>query len=783
MVTKIESLQFKVPFEGKPERPIEVIAYAFDRQGKFLTSAPVREGQTQLQLETDQAKRAHIFFAPSVEGRRKHTPTLEMMERLHAYEPKWSFDHKNPIYELLPIPEYLWKWWWWCKCRVRGRVVKPVTINGVTQDMPVCHAHVHVCEVDKLLLIIPRLPDDIIFRLRDELIRVIERPFPHPPLPDPPPFRYDPGVIDPIPEKIAKLNQPLQSERALGLFDRIGSVMLNPQPLPPGEIRSSLRSRLDVVALNPQPEPPGPPELLSSALPLQAKAALSSPSLSMVKETLLANVHLILPYLCWWPWLWPFFYTCEEIAVLETDTQGRFDSNIWYLCFGDHPDLYFWVEFCIGGTWTKVYHPPIRCHTYWNYACGSEVTIRITDPRVPWCGDPHSMPGKQVAVMLIGNDVSLHEIQGVSAGVNEGLTTAGEPFGGSLEPHVWFGDDLITAGITHYRWSYRRLTLGNGITLVGDSWHAMDRWVVRHYAVIDPTPPDYPLTFKPLLLGPDPAFPTQNLFKIQPKDSPAGSYGWAPMVDARENTASAFFLSHLLEGGDALAAAGKYELKLELFDNAGNLVNLTDSGILLKVPTIDGPFGPGTVPTKLASSEHLILDGASKIIGFRMVLRVDNNPCQAEIYDTSVNSVTGGPCGFISYPPGADAHVSFKARHPHNFARFNFTIVKGSSGYLNVACAPFDPTVAWTSLPLVSDSPVNGYTRNPAGIFSKDVPVSNLVGTCPGGKAAFGENLSVYALAIDGWTRLWYLDSYGLPKAFALTPAPAIIEAKTSLGG
>ena len=45
----------------------------------------------------------------------------------------------------------------------------------------------------------------------------------------------------------------------------------------------------------------------------------------------------------------------------------------------------------------------------------------------------------------------------------------------------------------------------------------------------------------------------------------AVSSAWAPQIDARENTASAFFLSHMLEGANPALAAGKYELKLELF--------------------------------------------------------------------------------------------------------------------------------------------------------------------------------------------------------------------------
>jgi len=738
-----KGLQLKISFTGNPGKDLEISVYAFDREGKILAIAPVKEGQAKIDISGAQAKRARILIGPSLEGKREQPPNTSTMERLHSYEPMFNFDPETNIYELLPIPEVYWKWWWWCRCRVRGRVVKPVTIHDITTDMPVCHARVHICEVDPLLLIIPRLPDSVIDRLRRELIIAVEHPFPWPPDPDPGPiFRYDPGEIYPSPENIAKMNQPLQeiSDRRVGASANISTPMLEPPESP-------LFKKSSTEITNPEAKS------VFTALPPETRAALMSISMPTVKQALIASVDIIRPYLCWWPWIWPYLYTCDEIAVVETDSQGRFETDIWYPCAGDHPDLYFWVEYCIGGTWTVVYHPPVRCSTHWNYACGSEVIIRITDARVPWCGDPPILAGRQVAVMTIGNKVSLHEIQGAAAGVSHGLTVDGRPFGGRLEPHVWFGqDDLAAAGITHYRWSYRRL----GST--GD-WQAMDRQVVRHYAVIEPTPP-YTLTFLPFVLGPDPAFPTKTLFKIQPKDPPAGSYGWAAMVDARENTASAFLLSHLLEGGDAAAAAGKFELKLELFDSMGNLVNLTDEGVSLKIPTTDAPFGPGVVPTVPAPAEYLILDGSSKIIGFRLVVHIDNNPCEAIIYPTSVGGNSAGPCGFINYPAGADAHISFKARHPHDFATFNFGLYRGSAGEI------IDVSGS------VGNSPINGFTRDVASIFSRNVPIPILVDTCPGGAAAFAETLYVDAMATDGWSILQYLDAHAVPKAFALQPNP-----------
>lgn len=767
------SLTFKVSFEGKPDRPIDLRAYAFDAQGALLAGTPVEKGQAQFQLTNVQFRNARIFFASLPQGREE--VTLEKLVRLNAYEPAWRFDPRQEVIELLPIPEYHWQRWLWCNCRVRGRVVKPVTIGGETYDKPVCHARVHICEVDRLWWIIPRLPDEIIFRLRDELIEVIERPWPIPE-PDPPPFRFDPGVIDPSPVNVANM---LKKRLAVKGFD--------PQPEPPVRLGKMARATVGEVMFNPQPDPPGgeamlnpqplPPRIAQVELPMAARAALTSSSLTIVTQALIDNVALIRPWICRWSWLWPYFCYCDESTVVITDHQGRFDTTIWYPCFGDHPDLYFWVEYFIGGVWTTVYKPRICCNTYWNYGCGSEVTVRVTDPRVPWCGDDPPLPGNQVAVLSIGHEVSMTEIQRATALTNEGLTDDPRPapFGYSLEPHVWFGSDMVpptdgapsASGITHYRWSYRRLGTS------GD-WLQMDKVVNRHYGEIMA---DSTLVFKPFLLGPDPAFAGQNLFKIRPANPPlnagAVSSSWAPEVNARDNTASAYFESWLLEGGDAESAAGKYELKLELFKSDGSLVNLTDENVLLKVPTVDAPF-PAIVPTQLVAhfpaqlgdmEDRVIRDGAGKIVAFRVVLHVDNNPCQANIVDVSVNVNSAGPCGFIQYPPGADAVISFTARHPNDFATFNFQVHKGSCGSVDSASANGS----------VAGPMVNGFTRNMASLFTQNVPVTELLsgGSCGTVciKAAFAETLHVDALATDGWSStLDHLDADAMPKAFALEP-------------
>ncbi|MFN8444441.1 MAG: hypothetical protein U0175_26895, partial [Caldilineaceae bacterium] len=488
-------IQFRAAFDGKPEESLDVNLYAFDRQGELIAAAPMKEGAATLALDEARLKGARIFIAPALPEEKKMQPTLELMEKLQAYEPTWKFDSQQRQIELLPIPELLWKWWHWCWCRVRGRVVRPVTINGSMEDRPICHARVHICEVDRWPIILLKLPDPLIIRLRDELLVAIQQPHPIPE-PDPPPFVFDPGVIDPSPENIARLNRAAIPTPQVPIPGAPDMVMLNPQPEPPG-IAPLKRARLQIAAMSemttvtPKVESTIGTTLLTD-LPVATLAALLSSSVAIVKQALIDNVALLRPWFCRWPWLWPYFYHCDELAVLMTDEQGRFDTTILYLCNGDQPDLYLWVEYFIDGAWTTVYNPGIPCHTYWNYLCGTEITLRVTDPRVPWCEEIPDLPGLQVAVLAIGNEVSVHEIQGAGAGAAQGLTNDGWAFGGVLEPHVYFSRSALFArGITHYRWSYRRLTLSDGSTPVSDSPHTMSRRVVRHYSVVDPTPPDF----------------------------------------------------------------------------------------------------------------------------------------------------------------------------------------------------------------------------------------------------------------------------------------------------
>ena len=351
-----------------------------------------------------------------------------------------------------------------------------------------------------------------------------------------------------------------------------------------------------------------------------------------------------------------------------------------------------------------------------------------------------------------------------------GLTNFGEPFGEKLEPRVDFSaTNLAAINVQHYQWSYQRLTGPDGVTTTVDPsslpigvWRVMTRAVSRHYRV--------GTTYVPEPMGPFPA-PLADAFKIQPVDPPAGGEEWV-VLDEREDLATAHFETTKLPGTplsnvtDDLAA-GLYELKLELFDTGGNLVDLTAQGIDLRITDQDAPFGSGTITTTSAPTVNRVLNGAGHTLGFRMAVRVDNNFCFAEINPVG-GTVTPDPdCGFHNYTSSSDTAVlSFVARHPNNFATFSFGSGRGTG-------AAISDTVTSGVAGLAAS---NGYGHSgfayskaiTVGVLTAPVPPSTV--TCP--NAAFWERLDVGAMATNGY---WTLTGYNAADnaAFALAmPCP-----------
>ncbi|NTU83899.1 MAG: hypothetical protein HGA45_31755 [Chloroflexales bacterium] len=732
-------LEFSIPFEEQPEQPLDLAAYSFDRYGRLIDRATVKEGRTTLEFGDWEGAQPRLLIAPVLAEERQ--PTLAELRKRGAYEPVWAYNPRQKLQELLPIPAQIAGRWLLCFCRVRGQVVRPIRLLGLTLEIPVCHARVHICEVDRLPILIARLPDEIIFRLRDELLPLLERPFVPPiPRPDPPPERV----------QIADILQ-----------DALGGQVFEQVAAP----RSALLSHAE-VQLNPQPLPPK--ERAAIELPLELRIGLGAPAAQIVRATLIDNVQLIWPLLCLWPWFWPWL-TCEEIRVLETDDQGRFDTFITYPCRGDKPDLYFWVEYLINGVWTTVYRPPLHCNVYWNYACGSEVTIRVSDSRVGCRPRPL---GPLVSVYGIGTQVAVESIDGdgYAPGISiNSVTVPRRPFGGLLGLWADFASDpLAAAGVSHYLWSYRPA----GISADPDlGWLPLTTPFGRRYRA------DFPPANSVSKLYQFEVDSANGKFRIPPEQPwlADGASGGAWDDWTLNGFATALFDTTALpstattdaEGNPISDKSGDYELKLELFRADGSRVNLSDAGIDIQVQNMataawDDWHNIGLV-------NRYVVGGS--LMGFTTTLHIDNNPLVGEILEVEVGAAAAGPCGFIEYPASASATVAFRAGHHHNHAAFYFALSRGSSGRIEVAqamagTAIVDPVDPATSVVI---DPVNRYNLG-AYTYTRHAPVSQLLG--PGcDQAALAEELYVYATATDGWNgRLYWLDVYAPVKAFALTP-------------
>ena len=236
-------------------------------------------------------------------------------------------------------------------------------------------------------------------------------------------------------------------------------------------------------------------------------------------------------------------------------------------------------------------------------------------------------------------------------------------------------------------------------------------------------------------LGPVTVGATPNLFEIPPALPPLGQWS---IPDAVEDTTSAKFRTTVWAPA---AQAGKYQVRVELFDTAGNPVNIGALGIKYLVPTSTDLSG--TIETEDASVLGLVFGNS-----FIMTLHLDNNVCSAGIgAPTLLGTPAGDNCGVLEYTPaslGSNVLMPYTASHPNGFARYNFSLYRG----INLLTPPS-----------VSGVPVG------AGSFTASETVGNLLGGWT--VAGFSENLYVAATATDSWSRLSNYDAAAV-RAFVL---------------
>ncbi|MCY7272495.1 MAG: hypothetical protein LH702_01790 [Phormidesmis sp. CAN_BIN44] len=667
------------------------VAYAFSSGGHLLTYQPIDEqGVASLEIASAKDARAvRVMIGPAID--QKEIQISDLLRRgAEEVRVRIDPDQRRSVVDFTILPEQ-WRCWLLGLCSVRGTLLKRAERDGSYLDFPVCNATIEIYEVDPLHLIIPRLPDFEIERLRDAII--------NPPIPDPPPFIPSLAAINPTALRL----RPNMGQSIEGAMDSTQSNLVQPHL-----------------------------SIQQTDLQLVARTA----NTRQLRQTLLENVTLLRPFFCH---LFPRWVVKRLIGTATTDNCGHFRSFFFRGCNNpDTPDLYFIAKQRIFPFFPAItiYAPtPVSCHTYWNYACGTEVTLYTTSPLAITCTPcpPVIAPKGWVLFAAIGNH-SLSRIYGTSdelaattTAQNIGLTDGGAPWGGLLRPRLEFDNSLREEmNIMYYRVSWRKGTTGDFQPLIGE--------VHRHYT--HEVGDDLVLEVYPL--GPKVVNGVANLFEIPPSLPPLGQWS---IPDAVENTTSAKFPTQI---SAPAADAGKYQLKIELFDAGGQPVVLEDgqSPVNYRVPNVADLSG--TIHTEAAADLGLV-DGTSMVI----TLHIDNNVCTAAIAPPTLNGMIANDCGVLQYSPDAPGSVTmpYQASHPNGFATYSFELVRGG-----IQLTP--PTV--TGVPVGS-----------SGSFSAMRSVGQLLDSCP--IAGFSENLYVEAMATDGWSRLSGYDASAV-RAFVLAP-------------
>lgn len=635
----------------------EAVAYAFSSSGHLLAHDALREGTATLRLASaEEAQGIRVVIGPKVDA---EEPRLSELLRRGAVEESVRLDPDDKEAKIeLPIPPDIWRCWQLGLCVVRGRLQKRAASGGVNIESPVCGARVEVYEVDPWSLVVPRLPDNVIERLREQLLYPKPIPDPRPPVEVP----FPRPAPDPTPAFLGMMAQ---------------------------------RASAPTMSATQRTEP--------MSVPSDLQFLARSTDTAQLRNALLDHAQLVRPILCHF---FPRFVRMDLVATATTDDCGRFRAFFFKGCTNpDKPDLYFKATQRIlpfpFPPVTILAQTPVSCHTYWNYVCGSEVALYTTHPLARTCPPCPNVEAENnwVLFMAVGNHpLSLihgtgQSLQGSTNATNVGLTETGAPWGGLLRPRLEFDASLRhSLGVKYYRVSWRKGTSGD--------FQALDREVIRHYT--HEVGDDLVLEVYPL--GPKVVGDTANLFEIPPALPPTGQWTQPDMV---ENSTSAKFptVDHV-----PAAQAGKVQLKVDLFDGAGAPVDIAAKNIRYVVPTSTDLTG--TIQTVDASTLGLVSGNS-----FVMTLHVDNNPCTASISPPTLNGTPADDdCGVLRYDTQSPGSVSmpFTADHPNDFASYNFSVHRGVNKVLDASgpVAAGTPTLSEPVETLLGGCAVAGFSEN-----------------------------------------------------------------------
>ena len=146
------------------------VAYAFTSSGHYLGQAGVDgKGRATLKVPASKSLRElRIVAGPAIDG--DAAPNLSDLTRRGARERfvRLADDGKAAPVQF-QIPANLWRCWIRF-CEVEGRLLKRVLTGGLPVDLPVCNAQVQIWEVEPIEILVPRLPDLEIDKLREVIL-------------------------------------------------------------------------------------------------------------------------------------------------------------------------------------------------------------------------------------------------------------------------------------------------------------------------------------------------------------------------------------------------------------------------------------------------------------------------------------------------------------------------------------------------------------------------------------------------------------------------------------
>lgn len=698
--------------------PPKTSAYAYSPGGKLLASKAVNErGDAELSIPVGREDAAvRLLVGPTADP-----PDLPDLQRRGALEQHLRLSLKEPRQSLvIPVDPGIWRCWILRRCLVQGTLLKRVMSGGVALDLPVCNASVDIWEVDPWWILVPRLPPWLV----DWLRRVVAGP-------------VTPGPGDPVEGIGARVE--LQAAAAADPVPVALRQAMRPERAESAATGDALLRKVHVAAQGTE---------------LRTLAEIGSDL--AFRNALAQNAALVMPLFCWF---YPRFVTKQKIATATTDHCGHFRTAFFRSCRDpDVPDLYFSARQRIFGWFDlTIYEPtPVACHTWWNYVCGTPVTLITTHPLAMTCApcQPVIAGANWVLFTAIGN-TSLKAIYGggaagATAG-NVGLLETGAPWGGTLRPRLDFDNALRdTLGVRYYQLAWRKGTSGN--------FTPLNRDVARHYAHMvgtDPVLENYPLGPHHMVVGSE----TLELYEIPPALPPVGQWTVANAVLDTENGEfdSVAFSSGLAFNPDGSVVAGTtdasgfYQIKLDLYDAAGQQIDIGAKGIAYYVPAdvnLSGTIHTVNANTIAQPGGGTLVQGNSLVL----TLHVDNNHCWAGIGAPATPAGSADPCcGVLHYAAGQSVTMPYVAYHPHGFATYDFTLVRSATQIL--------PTVS---------GGVGSFTLTRT---VHDLMTLALPAACQGKPecttAAFGERLNVYETATDGWGSYLGYNAYDV-RAFAL---------------